>query len=294
VTDAQTKTAASAPAEAADTGNRSESVQPTQQGPRGCEAKKEVAVRAAAVSRWPPQEMSDKISAEKPTGKTTAGQCVKESKVAEKTSLKAEEAAAEKQVERVEEKSSRVMGDGQQTASKTSIPSCVKPSGTSSSESQPKGGLSEPASSTPEPDTAASNPSQMAQKLSSVPPWAKPSRTSSKKLSKDNVGETCKVVEPGNVTSVQSEKPSSGSQSGTAASAKMATSAVAVETTCSVPTIMSTSVVAGPVTTLSAVDFAASNRSRASDVISQPVTSSEPPWLAVARAKTRVWTEGKI
>ena len=259
-----------------------ESVQPAKQDAHASEAKNEIAVSAAAVGRWPPQAKSENISVEKPMGKTTAAQCAEKSKVADKAPSKAE-VSAEKQVERSDEKSLVVTGAVQQAVGKTNVP-WVKPPGTSlhsSLKSQSRGSMDESKSRMAEPDKTASNASVVSQKQSSVPSSVKSSGISSSKyVSKDISGGT---AEPGKVgggcLSAQSEKQSSSSRSG----AKTATTVVAVETTSSVPKIMSTS-----------VEFTSSKRTIDGDVSTPPVTSTEPPWLAMARAKTRVWTEGKI
>jgi len=282
MSDSRMKATVTAAAEAGD--RRNNKSLSSDSGARGARSA-EVAVKVAAVGRWPPQAKSE----EQPAANTSAAQCVDKSKVADKLSVKAE-VSAEKQVERLEEKSSMVTGSSQQTAGKPPVACWVKPSGTGSLKSQRRGGLDEPTSGTAEPDKTASNSSGLSHKPSSIRSWVKPSGTSSSKnQSTDSPRDT---VESGKVSgrspSVLSEKPSSGSGSGTAAGAgKMKTSVVGVDTTSCVPKMMSSSAT----TSLSAVEFAATKRDLASG---QSVTSTEPPWLAVARTKTRVWTEGKI
>jgi len=303
----RSKAAAAAAAAAEGTRNTSESsastesVQPSPQGTLAGDAKNEVAVRptaAAAAGRWPPQAKSEKTAAEKPAGKTAAaGRCAEKSAAAEKPCVKAAEVSVDKQAEKPAEKSSVATGTGQQAVGRTSR---VKPSITSSSKTQqPRVSQNAPA----EPDKAAGSSPVLSQKPFSVPSQRlKPPGTSSSK----NLGRDTRDAGKDGVAgdkasdSVPSAKPSAGSRAGPPA--KTMTSVVASETSSSVPKTASTSVGAGPTTADLAA--AAARRSNAgagggdvTAVTSSSMTSSssaEPPWLAMARAKTRVWTEGKI
>jgi len=199
---------------------------------------------------------------------------------------------------------------------KTSVPSSVKPSGTSSPKTQPRTGSVKTASNTAEPDKAAGSKSAVTQNVSSVTSRVKPSGTSlPKHLPRDSPPETANTVVPGKVSSsflsAQSEKPST---KGSALSTEVMTS---VESTSSEPKVTSTNTGApvtspgvpvtspGPPVTSSVVDLAKvkfsdqvvkPKRNFGSKVTTEPVTSTDPPWMALAQKKTqaRVWTEGKI
>ena len=180
---------------------------------------------------------------------------------------------------------------------KTSVSSWIKPSGTSS----PKDKSDTTTSGTEEPAKPATGSSPL---VSRKPSSVKPSRTSSpKNLPKESPQETSNTVELGKITgsrpSVQSQKTSSNNRSGMEASQKMSRSVIADDTTPSALKIMSTSV-GGP--TSSVVDLAPvksdrvvkPKRSFGIEAAAQSPAASEPPWMAIAREKTRVWTDGKV
>ena len=181
---------------------------------------------------------------------------------------------------------------------KTSVPSWVKPSGTSSPKNLRKDSSVETTSSSAEPDKAAGT--VMSQKLSSVPAAVKPFGTSSpKNIRKDSPQETSNAVESGKVTSSssqssQSAKPSGTSHSGSATTTKTTSSLVAGESLSSVPKNVSASDGA-PVTSAVRSLSQKSKRNLANESTTEPpVTSSVPSWIALAEKKTRVWTDGKI
>ena len=181
---------------------------------------------------------------------------------------------------------------------KTSVPAWVKPSGTSSPKTQSKDGLVDTTLNTAETKDAAGSCSMTSQKVSSVPSWVKPSGTSSlESMSVNSAEETASTVRCGPVTGTCVSTPAASSTLSTT----MTASLVAMETTSSVPKVMSSSVgpavtspVVDSVSVKSSEDVVRPKRQCDGEAITESVTSTEPPWLAVARQKTRVWTDGKI
>ena len=264
-----------------------QSIQPSQQGT--CEAKNEVVIKAAAISRWPPAKSDAETSVPlsvKPSGTSTGKDQPKHSSVR----ITSNTVEPENEYGRSSVVSQKL----------SSVPSWGKPSATLSAKNQAKDS-SVVTSVTAEPEKAA----VVSQKQSSVPSWVKTSGTSSPlNLRKDSFKETSYSVEPGKVTSscrsTQAAKPSASSHSGSAASTKMTTSVVATETTSSVPKVMSTSAetpassVIDFVAVKSSGDIGKPKRNFDSVAATEPVKSTEPPWMAIARRKTQVWTDGKV
>ena len=291
-----------------------------------CEARNEVVIKAAAIGHFAPDSKSSDISSDKPFVTILPKKQTKDSSKETSSPSEREKAATSSVLSRVKsyaassqknqpkdssEETSTAEPVKVSTSSKAvaqkSVSFGVKPSGSLLSKDQPKDS-SEEMSNAAEQEKVASGSGAVAQK--SVLSLVKPSETfSSKNWPKDSSEETLSKTEPEKVSisshSTLTEKSTISNTSAVTAGPKTTTSRANVETTpTSLPKVTSANTEA-PMTTSSVIGLAPVKSSDAvvrpkrnfgsSNANSEPqVTSTEPPWMAIARQKTRVWTEGKM
>jgi len=170
--------------------------------------------------------------------------------------------------------------------SKTSTPPWVKPSVTSSPKNLPKDSLVKTTPSAMEPEQAA-----VSQKLSLLSTRS----LSPKNAPKSSPQEASNAMEVGKDTgsslTVQSTKSSAIGMSASATATNVKSAVATAESTSSVSKDLPSSVEGVKPSDLAGKP---TRNFRSIEATAKPVTSSEPPWTAIAREKTRVWTDGKV
>jgi len=260
--------------------------EPSQQG--ACEAKNEVVIKAAAVGRWPPANSDVK---------TSVSSQVKPSGISfQKNQPKGSLGEASKSNAAESEKAA----SNSAAASHKTVSSWVKQPGTSALKKQPKDTLGETPKTVGKEKDVLCLSAVVSEKA--VVSCANPSGTSApENQPKDSSEDTSDTVDrqvTSGCRSAQSEKPSVSSASASTASTNVTTSVIAVETTTSSVSKVTSTSVRAPVLDIATVEPSASvvrpKKSLRSNTATDPVTATEPPWMAIARQKTRVWTDGKV
>ena len=245
--------------------------QPPQQG--ACEAKNEVVIKAASAVATLDQ------AAAKPVA--VLQKVVKSEKQSQK-----EEAAADTQLSKPEQKASSASAAGslgeRTSAAKSSASSWVKSSSTPSPKNPSRDG------STAEPGKTSSASGKAP---SVVPSWVKPSATSSPKNSR---GESpSRTADLRKIAKFTSEK--SSDEKAAAAKQPTADSLSSVpKTTVGTPSASSSAVseAAAKLSAASTTTHSVAGKAKPRGDAVSSAQPAEPPWIAISRQKTRVWTDG--